>query len=217
MEADKPATDKSNALAELVAGARDFGLALSSESVARFDTYLETLLLWNRRASLTAARTPLAIVRSHILDSLAVVRFVQAGFRVADLGSGAGFPGIPVAIVCARSTVALIESRRKKASFLREVARRVPLANVEIVEERAEAWAQRSDGAYDATVSRAVMDLGAFLRVSHPLLRSGGLAVAMKGPQAAVGAPVRGFGAAEVVEYRLVGEQQRVLLVYHKE
>lgn len=219
MGEDRPSARASDALAELVREALTIGFTLSPESKVAFEVYLDTLLLWRSRMALTAAKTPLAIVRYHILDSLSVAPFIKPGFRVADLGSGAGLPGIPIAIVCRQSAVVLIESQRKKANFLREVARRARLTNVEIVEERVEARAGHSHGPYDVTVCRAVWGLSEFLRISYQLLRSEGLAIAMKGPRTRPEAARRntGFSAPEVVEYALHGERERVLLVFRKE
>jgi 16S rRNA (guanine527-N7)-methyltransferase len=192
---------------------------LSETDIGRFQTYLDTLLLWRSRLSLTTARTALEIVRAHVVDSLAVAPFVKPGFRVADLGSGAGFPGLPLAIVCPESAVRLIEAKRKKANFLREVVRRAQLANVEIIEERAEHLAGNHLGAYDIAVSRAVWPLGPFLGICERLLRSGGLAIAMKGPKTLeeAGGPGFSFSRGETVKYKLPSGIHRVLFVYRRD
>jgi 16S rRNA (guanine527-N7)-methyltransferase len=202
---------------ELTRGALELGIRLSSEQRAAFDTYVETLCFWANRLSLTGAGTAAEIVARHILDSLPVARYVEPGCRLADLGSGAGFPGLPLAIACPRAAVVLIESRRKRANFLREATRRCGLRNVEVLEERAEEVAARHQGGFDLVVSRAVWPLAGFLRLCALLLRPGGLAVAMKGPKARneiAGAP--GFAEPEVVSYGLSGGVKRVLIVYRR-
>ncbi|MFQ5666781.1 MAG: 16S rRNA (guanine(527)-N(7))-methyltransferase RsmG [Candidatus Binatia bacterium] len=213
--AEPPAPD---AIAELTRGARRFGLRLPAEAITRFRTYLDVILQWRQRVSLTTATTPLALVREHLLDSLAVARFVKPGDRVADLGSGGGLPGVPLAIVCPAASVALIEPRRKKANFLRAVARAAPLPNVEVVEARAEALLNGDPETYDLVVSRAVWQLRDFLPLAARLLRPTGLAVALKGPKALAQprCSVRGLSQAEIVRYELPGGISHWLFVYRK-
>jgi 16S rRNA (guanine527-N7)-methyltransferase len=205
------------AVDELASGALEFGIRLSSEQLAAFRNYLETLLFWANRLSLTGARTAGEIVRRHILDSLSVARCVQAGWRLADLGSGAGFPGVPLAIACPSCAAVLIESRRKRANFLREVVRRCELSNLEVLEERAEEVAARRPGSFGLVVSRAVWPIADFLRLCGLLLRPSGLAVAMKGPRASGEmAHDAAFFEPELLRYRLFGQVERVLVVYGK-
>jgi len=205
------------AVDELARGALEFGIRLSSEQLAAFGNYLETLLFWANRLSLTGARTAGEIVRRHILDSLSVALYVQPGCRLADLGSGAGFPGVPLAIACPRSAAVLIESRRKRANFLRELARRCGLSNLEVLEERAEEVAARRPGSFDLVVSRAVWPIADFLKLCGLLLRPAGLAVAMKGPRASSEmAHDPAFFEPELLRYKLFGQVERVLVVYGK-
>src|SRR5439155_16336905 len=171
------------AVEALARGAGVIGLDLSGDAISRFGVYLNTLLHWRARLSLTGASTASVVVGRHVLDSLQVVRLIESGARVADLGSGAGFPGIPVAIMCPRSAVSLIEARRKRANFLREVVRSTDLRNVEVIEGRAEALAPRCHGSFRIVASRAVWSLSEFLSIASPLLEIGGLAIAMKGPK----------------------------------
>jgi 16S rRNA (guanine527-N7)-methyltransferase len=206
------------ATCELVHAAQSLGLRLSSESIERFETYIGTLLLWRSRLSLTTAATPSALVRYHIVDSLFVAPFIQPGVRFADLGSGAGFPGLPLAIVRQDTAVVLIESQRKKANFLREVVRRSGLTNACVVEARAESLASSHLGAYDAVVSRAVWQVPEFMRLGGRLLRPGGLAIAMKGPRGLAECRLQrpvGFSEPKVIDYHLHGGVRRMLLVFH--
>jgi 16S rRNA (guanine527-N7)-methyltransferase len=217
MEAADRSPAKGAPLTELVRGAQEFGISLSSEQLAIFQAYIETLLFWRTRLSLTSAATALAVVRSHIVDSLAVARFIEPGWRVADLGSGAGFPGIPLAIVSPQSLIILIESRRKKANFLRDAVRRCGLTNVYVCEGRAETRPIQRLGTFDLVVSRAVWTVSDFLNVAGGLLRLGGLGVAMKGPRGLMETttnPV--FLQQEVVGYELHGGIERTLLTYRK-
>jgi 16S rRNA (guanine527-N7)-methyltransferase len=202
---------------ELTRGALKLGIRLSIEQRDAFAIYLKTLILWASRLSLTGARTADEIVKRHILDSLSVTRYVRPGDKLADLGSGAGFPGVPLAIACPDATVVLIESRRKRANFLREAARRCELSNVDVLEERAEAVAARQPGSFDLVVSRAVSPVADFLKLGRLLLRSAGLAVAMKGSEVRGEiASDPGFSAPQIIPYRLPGGIARVLVVYAK-
>jgi 16S rRNA (guanine527-N7)-methyltransferase len=218
MVGGRPPTRPDGALGELVRGAQSLGIQLSPEARSRFAVYLDTLLVWRTRMSLTSTPTARDIVRTHILDSLRVVQFIKAGSRVADLGSGAGFPGVPVAIVRPDVRVFLIESRRKKANFLRAVARAAGLSNVEVVEQRAEQLdPTHLGGTVDVAVSRAVWDISVFLEVVATLLRVGGSAVAMKGPKVLAQPPPRDprFDPPDIVTYRVDGSA-RGLLVYRR-
>lgn len=208
------------ALDELDAALRGVGIPLTAECRAQCAAYLETLLLWRQSVSLTTAATPVAIVRDHVVDSLTMARFARPGMRIADVGSGAGFPGVPVAIVCPAVRMALIEPRRKRANFLRDVVRRAGLINVEVFEARVEAHVATRARSYDLVVSRAFGALGEFLHLVAPLLDSGGLAVAMKGPRGeaeAAATAVPGYTAREVVRYTLRSGAEHLLLIYRRQ
>jgi len=214
MGAAEPVGQQRHALAELAAEAKAIGIVIPVQALRHFEAYLGTLLIWRARVSLTAAASPVDIVRFHILDALRVARYIEAGARVADLGSGAGFPGVPLAIICPRAKFVLVESRRKRANFLREVVRGARLENVEVMEDRAEALVTQCGGQFDVVVSRAVWQLAEFLDIGAALLRPGGMAIAMKGPKALAEAVVHpGFGATETVRYQLNGTVERVLLL----
>ncbi len=216
-DADRPIVP-AEPVAELLRGAAAFGIALPEAAISRFAVYVQTLLLWRNRVSLTTASTAKDIVRAHILDSLPLCRFIHAGMRVADLGSGAGFPGIPLAIACDRAHVSLVESRRKKANFLREAIRTCSLANAEVIEERVEHLGERGAGPWDIVVSRAVWRLADFLALAERLLTHGGLAIAMRGHRGGAEAPAyRGaLHQSEAVEYQLPGGARHRLIVYRK-
>jgi len=210
------ADDMPAALDELGHGATALGESLSDAALSQFQAYLDTLLLWRQRVSLTGASTAVELVRFHVLDALRIAPLVGPGSRVADLGSGAGFPGVPLAIARPAATVVLVEPRRKRANFLRAVVRVARLTNAVVEEARAEDLHESLAGGCDVVVSRAVWALDAFLALARPLLRSGGLAVAMKGPKADSEAWVvqPGFAAADVVRYTLHGGVARRLLTY---
>jgi 16S rRNA (guanine527-N7)-methyltransferase len=207
------------AIHELAAASARLNLGLSQERLSLFKTYVETVLIWRERLSLTGSATPLEIVRLHIVDALHVVPLIRPGARAADIGSGAGFPGIPVAIARPAAHVVLVESRRRRANFLREVIRRSGLTNAEVVEDRAESLAYTLAGWFDTTMSRALGSVELLLRLSRPLLKSGGLAIAMKGRQArfeALATQPADFSGPEISEYTVAGGRLRALLVYRR-
>lgn len=142
--------------------------------------YLALLDRWNQAYNLTAVRDPRQMLTRHLLDSLAMHPFV-ANERLADLGTGPGLPGIPLAIAKPGLQVALVESNGKKARFLREAVRHLGLANARVIESRAEAVAE--PGAYDLITARALDRLAGILAVGGHLLAPGGRLLAMKGPR----------------------------------
>ena len=140
--------------------------------------YLALLLRWNRTYNLTAIRDPDEMVVRHLLDSLAMHPFVQPG-ALADLGTGPGLPGIPLAIVRPDLQVTLVESNGKKARFLREAVRTLGLGNARVVEARIEAVDE--PGAYAQITARALDTLAGILEVGGHLLAPHGRLLAMKG------------------------------------
>ena len=161
---------------ELDAGLAALGLdpALAMPLLA----YLALLDRWNRTYNLTAIRDPREMVGKHLLDSLAMHAYLGAG-SLADLGAGAGLPGIPLAIAKPALRVTLVESNGKKARFLREAVRTLGLANARVAESRAESLDE--PGAYDAITARALATLPLIIELGGHLLKPGGRLLAMKG------------------------------------
>lgn len=149
-----------------------------ADLVERQLAYLDLLQRWNRTFNLTAIRVPADMVVRHLLDSLAVHPYVKGG-RLLDVGSGAGLPGIPLALADPTRTVVLIDSNGKKARFLRQVVLELALANVTVVQARAENF--RPATPFDAIIARAFADLPALWRIAQPLLAPEGQVLAMKG------------------------------------
>ena len=154
--------------------AMGLGAALATPLLA----YLALLVRWNRTYNLTAIRDPREMVTRHLLDSLAMAAHVDSG-RLADLGTGPGLPGIPLAIAHPQLQVTLVESNGKKARFLREAVRQLGLDNARVAESRAEALDE--PGAFDNLTARAMDTLAGIIRVGGHLLRPGGQLLAMKG------------------------------------
>jgi len=164
--------------ARLSAGLCALGLELAPAQVAALGTLLDELADWNSRVNLTAIRDPAEAVDKHLLDSLAV-RPLLKGLAVADVGSGAGFPGLPLAIADTDRRFALVESTGKKAKFLRHVVARLDLPNVEVVPLRAESY--KPPLPFDSVIARALGPLAEFVRVAGHLAGRGGRLLAMKG------------------------------------
>ena len=168
--------------AALERGLKELELALPGATLDGLLAYVTLLAKWNRSYNLTAIREPLAMVSHHLLDSLAVLPHLPLahnGARLADAGSGAGLPGIPLALARPQWHVALIESNEKKAAFLRQAVIELGLANVEVHEGRVEAW--RPAALFSIVISRAFAELGEFISSCRHLVAPGGVLAAMTG------------------------------------
>lgn len=165
-------------------GSETMGLALSAGVREQLLNYIELLAKWNRTYNLTAVREPLAMVGYHLLDSLAVLPHLELaprGARIADVGSGGGLPGIPLALARPEWHLALVDSNEKKAAFLQQAKIALKLSNVEIQARRVEAWhpAER----FAVVISRAFAELAHFAAACRHLLAPGGVIAAMKGKE----------------------------------
>lgn len=163
-------------------GLQTLGLALSASVCDQLLKYTQLLAKWNRTYNLTAVRDPLAMVSHHLLDSLAVLPHLEtagAGARIADVGSGAGLPGVPLALARPDWHVALVESNDKKAAFLQQAKIELALANVEIHARRVEAW--HPADRFAVVISRAFAELADFVAACKHLLAPHGVLAAMKG------------------------------------
>lgn len=171
----------------LESGAAALGLALSCDQAARLEQYLSLVAAWNARLGLTAARTAQEVAEVLILRTLAVLPYLPGGGRVADLGSGAGVPGVPVAVMRPALRVVLVEASRRKAGFLGVALRELRLENAEVANARAEALGRDPEhrGRYDAVLARALAPLRVLAEYALPLLKVGGVAVLPKGARAA--------------------------------
>lgn len=170
--------DKAYLLSGLVRGAQQMDIALGETDVEKLIAYVDYLLLWNKTHNLTAVENRQKILTHHLLDSLSVNPHIQ-GATAMDVGSGAGLPGLVLALVRPDSHWTLVESRGKKAGFLREVKARLGMKNLSVFEGRVEDY--RGDVIFDTLTARAVTSLSSLLRMTahlcHPRLRL----IAMKG------------------------------------
>jgi 16S rRNA (guanine527-N7)-methyltransferase len=174
---------------QLARQAAAFGLTLTAAQQAQFGHYLSLLLAWNERINLTAIREPEEIVTRHFLDGLtcALATADLNNSRLIDVGSGAGFPGLPLKILYPGLRLTLVESVAKKGDFLRAVVDELELADVLVLTERAEVVGRLPEhrACYDWAVARAVAELRVLLEYLLPLCRLGGRVLAQKGESAA--------------------------------
>lgn len=161
---------------------------LEDRHIEAFALYAVELMQWNTRHNLTAITDPQGIEVRHFLDSLTclLVLDIQSGNRVVDIGSGAGFPGLPLRIVRPQIHLTIIEATGKKADFCRNIVEALHLENVEVLHARAEDIGQMAEhrGRYDWALARSVASLRVLVEYLLPLLRVGGQAIAQKGDTA---------------------------------
>lgn len=163
---------------QLARGIAALGVTVPAAAQQTLLDYLALIGKWNRVHNLTAIRESGEMVTHHLLDSLAVLPHLP-GRRVLDVGSGAGLPGLVLAIVHPDWPVTVLDSNQKKAAFLRQAVIELKLANVEVVCERVEKLDRPQ--AYDVVISRAFSDLAAFVAAALPWVAPGGVLAAMKG------------------------------------
>ena len=164
--------------AELARGVDTLHVPLGDEAQAKLVAYVALLQKWNRVHNLTAVRDVAQMLTHHLLDSLAVVPHVD-GERILDVGSGAGLPGIPIALALPRARVTLLESSHKKSAFLNQAVIELGLVNVTVIQERVERWQPAEH--FDVVISRAFADLSEFVSLAGRHCRYGGVLAAMKG------------------------------------
>ena len=203
--------DRDTLRQRLDAGLSSLGIALDETAIARLLDYVDLLERWNAAYNLTAVRDPAEMVTRHLVDSLAILPFVS-GATLADLGSGAGLPGIPLAIAAPERETLLVDSNGKKARFLREAVRRLDLKHVRVAESRVE----DVEGTFDCITARAFASLADMLGWGGHLLAPGGVWLAMKGRIAEdeLDAVPAGFRVGNVVALNVPGlDAERHLVI----
>ncbi|GAB7563980.1 16S rRNA (guanine(527)-N(7))-methyltransferase RsmG [Methylobacillus methanolivorans] len=163
---------------KLEVGAQQLGLDLPGTVIDKLLAYLELLVKWNKVHNLTAVRDPEEMVTLHLLDSLSVLPYVPAG-RLLDVGSGAGLPGIILAICRPDLQVTTIDAVQKKASFMRQAKAELQIDNLQVVAGRVEQL--KPELPFDTVISRAFSEIALFIKLTKHLIAEGGLWLAMKG------------------------------------
>ena len=169
----------------LITGAEELGISLTVEQVNSLFIFLAELKKWNSRINLTAIKGEGDTVIKHVLDSLSHIKgFIPApGLRLLDMGSGAGFPAIPIKIACPGIAVTLVESIKKKASFLRHAVRTLALSGAEVMDLRTEELPDSYHRVFDVVTARAFADMDMAIRSGRLFLKREGLLVLSRGPE----------------------------------
>lgn len=166
-------------------GAADLGIELTAAQLNSLNLFAEELKKWNRKINLTAISDDQGIAVKHLVDSLSLLMVVQGAGRMLDIGSGGGFPCIPVKIVRPELDVVSVDAVVKKISFQKQAARLLGLSGFSALHVRAETLAADYAGSFDWVVSRAFSDIPSFVAMALPVLKPEGRIVAMKGKNVA--------------------------------
>lgn len=209
----------------LIAEAAVVGVPLDAGQVAQFLRYLELLRMWRARARLTAITRPAAVIRLHFADSLLCLKArIPSGAQLLDVGSGAGFPGVPLVIVRPDVSVVLLEAATRKAAFLEVLSTELGLA-LRVVRARAETAAHEAQWReqFDVATARAVAPLATLCELTFPFVRPGGKVVLLKGPSVRAemragerAAGMLGGGMPALTEAPLAGGERRILVTIPK-
>jgi len=189
---------------------------ISENAAQKFELYYRELLDWNAKVNLTTIAEPAEAAIKHFLDSVLVMKYMPLAGTLIDIGTGAGFPGIPLKIMNPELSVVLVEAVRKKASFLKQIIRLLKLQGIEVFNGRIEDFERC--GVFDFAVSRAFSELGLFCRLAAPFIKPGGRLLAMKGRDKkelaiAVETPPCGFSFSALHTYELPQHKGRRALV----
>ncbi len=158
---------------------------LEAEQIEQFYTYMQELIEWNNKINLTAIIEPEEIIKKHFIDCLSIIKYIKDDNKIIDVGTGAGFPGIPIKIANKSLNITLLDSLNKRISFLNEIITKLKLSNIETVHARAEEYAANGKREkYDIAVSRAVANLPTLLEYLMPYVKVNGICICMKGPKA---------------------------------
>lgn len=164
-------------------GLREFDIAPDYGQVESLLFHSSEMLKWNKTTNLTSITDPVEIAVKHIIDSVILSKYCTGFEKVLDIGTGAGFPGVPLKIMRPDTEVTLVETIRKKVSFLKHVIRSLKMDNITAIQARGEELSKESDygGKYDAVVCRAFSGIDTFMNMAIPFLKEGGTVLAMKG------------------------------------
>jgi 16S rRNA (guanine527-N7)-methyltransferase len=168
----------------LHSGASELGVSLTIEQINSMFIYVAELKKWNKKINLTAIRGDENIIIKHVLDSLSYVHGFapKSGLRLLDMGSGAGFPAIPIKIAYPEISISMVDSVKKKASFLRHIIRTLNMSEAEVLDIRTEELPGSLLSVFDIVTARAFADMKSAILMGTPFLKTGGLLVLSRGP-----------------------------------
>ena len=161
----------------------EFDIKINDEQIKSFEKYMNLLLEWNEKINLTAITQPEEVKLKHFVDSLTVLKYINDDDKVIDIGTGAGFPGIPLKIMNENTKITLLDSLNKRINFLNIVIETLNLRNIQAIHGRAEEIARNKlyREKYDVAVSRAVANLSTLTEYMLPFVKIGGKCICMKG------------------------------------
>jgi len=163
-------------------GATELGVEVDDFAMSGFETHAAEMIQFNRKINLTAITDPFEVAIKHVIDSLAAAPYVFDQARLLDIGSGAGFPGIPIKLVRPTSTVTLIDGVVRKVSFLKHIIRRLKIEGISAHHKRAEQMNRHPDACYDIVISRALSSLAQCIQWALPLVKmEKGVIIALRG------------------------------------
>lgn len=168
---------------EIMEYVEELGIKLSKEQAEMFFNYMNLLLEWNEKINLTAITEEKEVIVKHFVDSLTIAKYIPEGASLVDVGTGAGFPGIPLKIIRDDLKITLLDSLQKRINFLDVVIKELNLKNVETIHARVEEFGKNSKyrESFEVATSRAVANLSTLTEYLLPLVKVGGIAVCMKG------------------------------------
>ncbi len=168
---------------KLISIGKQINVDINEEQANKFYKYMELLLEWNEKMNLTAITEPDEVILKHFIDSITVEKYINKEAKIIDVGTGAGFPGIPLSIIRNDLNITLMDSLNKRIKFLDEVVEKNNLINVDTVHSRAEELARNTDyrEKFDVATSRAVASLNVLLEYMVPFIKVGGYCICMKG------------------------------------
>ena len=157
---------------------------IDEEKVKKFQKYKDLLLEWNNKINLTAITEENEIILKHFIDSCTILKYIEDNQKIIDIGTGAGFPGIPLKIMNKSLEITLVDSLNKRVNFLNEVINELELENIEGIHARAEDLGRDNNyrEKYDVATSRAVANLSTLLEYLMPFVKVNGICICMKGP-----------------------------------
>lgn len=172
--------DFKNKMIEL---SRIINIEITDEQLLSYFTYMNLLLEWNEKVNLTAITEINEVILKHFIDSMTVLKFLEESEDIIDVGTGAGFPGIPIAIMNPNKRITLLDSLNKRINFLNEVCNKLKIDNVKTIHGRAEDFGQNKDyrEKYDIAISRAVANMTTLSEYLIPFIKLGGRCICMKG------------------------------------
>lgn len=209
-------------------GIKDFGIEVNDQMISDLKTYREILVDWNQKMNLTGIEEEKEVFIKHFLDSISAVSngYIKDGISLIDVGTGAGFPGLPLKICLQNIKLTLLDSLNKRINFLQEVSNTVNLKDVEFIHGRAEDFGKNSDyrEQYDVATARAVAGLPILMEFCVPFVKVGGYFVCLKGPNAnleleesKIAMDILGLEFVEKIDIELPNEElKHNILVFKK-